>query len=432
MQTWQRHVADVTGERDPATGRHVYTRVVLLAPRRAGKSLLMLARAMATCSTPHARAFYTAAQAQNAARMWRDDWFHTVAPLERRGLVHVTRGNGTEAIAFAAREGSGTFRLVAPTGGAIRGAATNLVVIDEARELSPDGGAELEAAAFPTLATGRGGQAWIVSSAGDATSAWLARWRDLGRAAVDAGRRSGICLVEYAAPEGSDPDDPATWHLAHPGLASGNVNLDAVTADHETMPPDVFAAEYLGWWPETLLDAALLDAWTAGTATVDLADPVAFAVEVDEDRAWCDIVAVGAGRGGVVAELVEHRAHGPWVAGRLAELCERWSPLAVVYDRAGPAAALGPDLVEVPARVVAMTTVECTAAAGSFYDAVLAGRVAHRADVDLDAAVTAARRRRAGGAWLFDRRQPGAGPLIAATLAAWVHRDGMHRPPGIT
>lgn len=433
MLPWQRAVADLTGEIDPDTGRYAYNRVVLLAPRRAGKSLLMLARALSTCTTPRSRAFYTAAHAQNAARMWRDDWFHAVAgfdPDER--WLHITRGNGQEAIAFRPGEGAGTFRLVAPTGAAIRGAATNLVIIDEGRELSPDAGDELEAAAFPTLATGRGGQAWIVSSAGDGSSSWLARWRDLGRAAVAADRRRGICHVEYAAPDGSDPDDPATWYLAHPGLAAGNVNLDAVVADHETMPPDVFAAEYLGWWPEALVDAVLVDAWHAGTGDVDLADPVVFAVEVDEDRSTCDIVAVGAGPGGQVVELVEHREHGQWVAGRLAELAERWSPLAVVYDRAGPAAALAPELLDVPARVIAYTTYDVTAAAGWFYDAVIAGRVGHRADVDLDAAFVAARWRRAGGARLFDRRQPGAGPLIAATMAAWGHRDGMNRPPGVS
>ena len=58
---WQRHVADLAGERDPATGLPAYSRVVLIAPRRAGKSMLMLARALATIRAPHGRAFYCSA-----------------------------------------------------------------------------------------------------------------------------------------------------------------------------------------------------------------------------------------------------------------------------------------------------------------------------------------------------------------------------------
>lgn len=398
--------------------------------------MLMLARALATCSTPpRARAFYVPAHREAGARMWRDDWFPTLADSPAARHVHVTRGNGQEAVAFSRRNGSGTFRLVAASAPAIRSAATNLIVVDEGREVPPDVGDDLEAAAFPTLATGAGGQAWIVSSAGDGRSAWLARWRDLGRAAVDEDRRSGLCLVEYAAPDGADPDDEATWFAGHPGLVSGNVLVDAVRTDHDTMAPDVFAAEYLGWWAGTLVDARLVDAWAAAVTTwptPTLGDPVTLAVELDEDRERAVIVAVGAHRAGAAVELVAAGPVGPWIVPRLVELTDAHNPVAVVWDAGGPAASLGPDLVDVATRLVPLGTRDTAAAAGRFHDDVLAGRVAHVVDVELDAAIDAARRRRAGGAWLFDRRQPGAGPLIAATLAAWVLADGRHQRPRAT
>jgi hypothetical protein len=431
LQDWQRDVLDVAGELDPATGRFAYNRVVLLAPRRAGKSLLTLTLGLATCSQPRRRAFYIAAHAQNAARMWRDDWFAQLASRNLGGVVEITRGNGTEAMTL---RGGGTFRLVAASGAAIRGAATNLVVIDEAREISPDTGDDLEAAAFPTLATGAGGQAWIVSTAGDTDATWLARWRDLGRAAVADDRRHGTCFVEYAAPPGADPDDEATWLAAHPGLASGNVHLEIVRADREVMSADTFAAEYLGLWPEALVDSTLLDAWQAADAAgpVDLGDGLVLAVELDEAREIAVIVAVaGAGDGRIGIELLEHRPHGPWLGRRIAELVDRWAPAAVCYDQSGPAAALAPDLAEVSTAVVGLNTRETAAAAGLLYDRILAGGVAHNGDPLLDAAVRAARRRRVGGSWLFDRRQPGAGPLIAAALATWVHRGGAGRAPQV-
>ena len=205
LQTWQRAVADVATERDPTTGRHAYPRVILLVPRRAGKSLLTLCAALAVAATG-GRVFYASAHRENAARMWRDDWFPLLAPLAAAGYVALTYGNGQEAIRIP---GAGSVRLVAATSDATRGAATNLIIMDEARELSPEQGQAWEAAAFPTQATGRGGQTWIVSNAGDADSAWLAGWRDRGRAATGAGRRDGLALIEYAAPLGADPADEA-------------------------------------------------------------------------------------------------------------------------------------------------------------------------------------------------------------------------------
>jgi len=430
---WQRHALDLAGEIDPDTGRHAYQRVVLIVPRRAGKSLLMLARGLAGgLAGASRRSFYTSAHRENAARMWRDDWFPAVQSCPLRSFTKLTHGNGTETITWRANRS--TFRLVAATGSAIRGAATNLVVIDEAREIRPDAGDALEAAVFPTQATGAGGQTWIVSNAGTADSLWLARWRDLGRAAVAADTRRGLCYIEYAAPDDADPDDEATWWQAHPALGY-HLNIDAMRADHQVMSPDVFGAEYLGRWPESLVDSTLLDAWHASPLVDELVDPVVFAVEIDEDRTTADIVAVGGGPGDRLAvELVDRRPHGSWVVPRLAELCHRWDPIGLGLDAGGPAAALMPELVNVPTRIMPLQTRETTAAAGAFHDLVVQGGVARASgamQLEMDAAIIAGRRRRSAGAWLYDRRQPGAGPLIAASLAAWVRR-GSGAPPTIT
>jgi hypothetical protein len=260
----------------------------------------------------------------------------------------------------------------------------------------------------------------------------LARWRDLGRAAVDAGRTERLAYVEYAAPDDADPDDEATWWAAHPGLGH-HVNIDALRADHEVMGPDVFACEYLGRWPESLADSELIDAWALlEDKSAELVDPVAFGLELDEDRATATIVAASRAGTGYAVELVEHRAHGTWVVPRLVELCDRWGPVAVAYDSAGPAAALAVDLADVPTRLVPLRAADATAAAGWFHDAVVkAGTIAHRPDADLDTAVAAGRRRRAGGSWLYDRRAPGAGPLLAAAAALWALRDATGRTPGI-
>lgn len=404
----------------------------MIAPRRAGKSVLMLATGLANMRSRRARGLYCSAHREAAARMWRDDWFPAIddAPLGR--FTKLVWGNGQETVKWRPGLGPSTFRLIAASGSAIRSAASRLVIIDEARDISAERGADLEGAAFPTQATiPGGGQTWILSSAGDASSRWLARWRDMGRAAVAEGRTSGLAYFEYAAPADADLDDEASWPLWHPGLGH-QVAIEALRDDHEMMTADQFACEYFGWWPESLADSTLTDAWQAAPLVDELVDPIVFAVEVDEDRTTAAIVAVGAGPDGRLAvELVDQRPHGRWVAPRLVELCDRWDPIALGLDAGGPAAALMPDLVDVPTRIMALSTRDATAAAGAFYDLVTLGGAARVANPDLDASIAAGRRRRSAGAWLFDRRSPGSGPLIASTIAAWI-RKGNGAPPTVT
>jgi hypothetical protein len=427
---WQRELVDVAGELRP-DGRFARRYVVTIVPRRAGKTLGALAYALTvTRRRRGSKAFYASHRRETAAALWRDDWLAWLedSPLCPRH-VHLRRSNGSEAITW--RHNRSTFRLLPPNGNAMRSFAADLAFVDEAREFDLDAGAELEGAAFPTQTTGLGGQAWILSNAGTSSSTWLAKWRDLGRASI-ADPTSPICYLEYAAPADADPDDPMTLALAHPGVGF-HVLADAIYDDRAVMTPDSWACEYLGWWPEALIDSALVDAWTAGAVPVlELGAGLTFAVELDEQRSTAMIVAVAdAGDGRLAVELLEHRPHGSWLGPRVAELVDRWAPGAVTFDAGGPAAALAPDLAEVATNVVGLNTRETAAAAGFLYDRILAGDVAHNGDPILDAAIRAGRRRRVGGSWMFDRRQDGAGALIGATLAAWVHRNGAGRAPNI-
>jgi len=426
---WQTHAANVAGTLTPA-GRFRYRRVVLIVPRRAGKTLLILAYALAvTRRRRMARAFVAAHRRETAAAYWRDDWFPRI---EAAGLyprdVHLRRSNGSESIQWKGNRS--VIRLLPPDGDAMRMFASDLAFVDEAREFTLLQGEDFEAAAFPTQATGLGGQFWIVSNAGDMSAAWLRKWRDIGRASVD-DPSSQVCYIEYAAPEGADLDDPETWRAAHPGLGH-HVDIDALAADRESMPPDRFAAEYLGVWPEALIDATLVDAWNRGTdPAAELADPIVLALELSLDRDRFVIVAAGGRDGRCVLETIEDRPHGPWVVARVGELARRWRAAAVVWDAAGPVAALAPDLFDLATNCQALQTRAVTAGAGAMYDAVLAGTISHRGDPTMAEACAKARRRGALGAWLWDRRQAEALPWLAASMARWVWSDQNRTAPSI-
>ena len=300
LTPWQRALADVAGEVDPDTGRLAYQRVVAIVPRRAGKSLLLLCEGLAAGGSHRGRkAFYASHRRETAAAMWRDDWIPWVeeSPLGR--YLTIRRANGSES--FRWRGMGSTLRLLPPDGDAMRSFAANLAMVDEAREFDAGQGEAVEAGMFPTMATGEGGQVWITSSAGDAPSEGLIRWRDIGRAATVADTGRGTCYVEYGAPcdergellPGVDLDDRMVWYAAHPGLGH-HVLLDALEADHEVMRPDTFACEYLGVWPQTRVDQALVDGWAATLdAGATLVGWPAFALETTIDRDRSVIVAAG-------------------------------------------------------------------------------------------------------------------------------------------
>ena len=425
---WQRQLADVAGERRD-DGRLAYRIVVVIVPRRAGKTLLMLTEALkATARTRLARALYIVHRRETGSAMVRDDWFPMLeqSPLSRR--IQIRRANGSEAFAWKGR--GSTMRLMPPDGGAARSFASDLVMIDEAREYTPDQGVEFEAGIWPTQAT-TDGQIWLVSNAGNASATWLAKYRDLGRAAVEGGQTDGVCFVEYAMPDGMDPDDPASWWYAHPGLGH-HVRQEVLEQDHQLMDRDTFATEYLGLWPSTVDDGDLVGAWAK--TIDDGAKPgseVVFAVEtsIDRDRTW--IVAAGLDGDRVCVELVDDRPHGTWVASRLAQLCESHNPLAVTWDRGGPVAALTPTF-DYGAAEAPLGTRDVAAACGWLLDSATSRGLVHRDDPVMSAAAAAAARRPAGGAWIYDRRHPAVGPILAAALACWTLADQTRGIPTIS
>jgi hypothetical protein len=431
---WQTHLAELAGTLD-ARGRFRYRRVVVIVPRRAGKTLVVLAYALAVTRRRNmARAFYASHRRETAAAMWRDDWFPR---LEQSVLypryTNLRRSNGSESIVW--KRNHSIVRLLPPDGDAMRSFASDLAVVDEAREFTLAQGEDFEAAAFPTQATGHGGQFWIVSNAGDMSAGWLRKWRDIGRASVD-DPDSQTCYVEYGAPDGADLDDVAQWRMWHPGLGY-HVELEALIADRESMPPDMFAAEYLGVWPEALVDHELVDAFAT---TIDPnaapANPIVIGLELSIDRKRFVIVVAGTDRTRTgrdcVIEIVEDREHGTWVVPRVAQLVREHRAAAVVWDAAGPVASLAPDLLDLAANCQPLQTRAVTSGAGAMHDATLAGEVWHRDDPRLTAAVTKARQRGALGAWLYDRREIDALPWLAGSMARWIWSDSSRAAPTIT
>ena len=181
---WQRLVADVAGEIHDSGVGFAYPIVVLVVPRRAGKTLLTLARGLAG-SVRHddLRAWYTAQRREDAARQFRDEWTPAILGADiLNAQFRLYRGAGKEGV--WARRGSSRLQIFPPTETALHGHNADLVVFDEAWAFDTLLGDALEAAARPAQLTRPWRQLWIVSAGGTAESTWLDRWMTLGRAAA--------------------------------------------------------------------------------------------------------------------------------------------------------------------------------------------------------------------------------------------------------
>ena len=204
---WQRHVADVAYEVDPATGKLAYREIRLTVPRQSGKTTLMLAVMTHRCLLmgERQRVFYTAQTGKDARLKWEDEH---VPVLERSAfgrLISVRRTNGSEAIRWS--NGS-LWSLLATTESAGHGAQADLGVLDEAFAYVDD---RLEQAMKPAMVTRPQPQLWIVSTAGTEDSLYLNDKVDDGRLRAAAGQTSSVAYFEWSAPEDADIGSEETW-----------------------------------------------------------------------------------------------------------------------------------------------------------------------------------------------------------------------------
>lgn len=437
LQPWQRHVLDVAGELVPDDrGQmvHAYDTVSVAVARRAGKTVLTLARLLATITAARRRcAFYTAQNGKAAAERFRNDWVPlvTVAPI-LAGRLRARLTNGTETLTDTAT--ASYARMFSPIPKALHGDAADLIMFDEAWAHDRERGAELEIAAYPLMATRPGAQLWRMSAAGDVTSTWWIDALEAGRTAAAADTGRGICHLEWTA-EGVDPAtwaDRAVWLDAHPAIRTptnptGVIELAFLEREY-SRDPEQFARSYLNVTDRSGTTSTPIDleAWQALAADAPTRGLVTFGISVAPDQTAAAIVAAHDVAGVSILELIDHRPGYVWVTDRVVDLFDRWNVHTVGIDVAGqsPAAVLERPLTRAGIPLHRFDLADVTGSAADLVAAVKAGTVRHVPHPAIDAAIAGARRRLlTGGAWSWDRRDAATdvSPLEAATFARWCH-----------
>jgi hypothetical protein len=207
---WQllaaRILLGVTSARQyPWRGRWLYPEAALVVARQNGKTTFLVPRIVLGLRAGE-RIIHTA---QN--RELPREVFGMVADvMGAAGLaagVHTIRlANGQEEIRMW---NGGRYRIVAPTRGGARGHPSDLVIVDEAREMDSF---EFIAAAEPTLTTSRHPQMLYLSNAGDDGSVVLNGLRR--RADLD----PRLGYLEWSSAPERALDDHEGWAEANPAL----------------------------------------------------------------------------------------------------------------------------------------------------------------------------------------------------------------------
>lgn len=405
-------------------GSWAATQSVLIQPRQNGKSALFEVILLAALYLfGERKIIYSAHLAKTSSELMT-----RLTGLIRGNpdLAAVTQfyvGNGKESI--KRKDTGAVIEFVTRGKRTVRGGSPQRVIFDEALFLTdPQIQAILPGLSAQSLNAEGAPQFMFGSSAPLDDSEVLLRLR----ATAIAGDMPRTFFAEWSCDPECDPRDRENWYQANPGLGVRISEEWVEQNELAILSPEAFAVERLGIvmaeTRQALIPAKL---WNALRDRDSVAvDPVAFAVEVSEDRDWSVIAVAGrSGFNGTHVEIVDIRSGVDWVQGRLVELCAKWSPVGVGIRSAGPAGSLVPALTAAGLPVSELTARDYARACSDFFDAVQASSIVHRGDDALNAAVGAAARKSSGSAsesWVWDRRRHAVQvePLLAVTVARWV------------
>ena len=441
LDPWQRGVLDAWGARD-ILGEPLYLTCGLSCPRQNGKNSILEACELYKLLVCNEHILHTAHLVKTAATSFRK--LVAIVTNTRNEDIHskvtnIRYGNGEQAIYF---DGGGLIEYSARSRGASRGASYNLVVYDEAQELTDE---QLEAS-LSVLAASPTGRQIIYTGTPPCPSSPGTVFARIRKSAVQQ-KAARTCWHEWSVVECPPPpsrfDDLVdACYDTNPALGI-RLDLDFTKEEFDTMSLDGFARERLGWWSEQSVACAINSGmWHA--AQVDKAHrPTkgkrAFGVKFSpdggivalcgcrlEDEKWAHVELVGA------SPADEGLG---WLCDFLCDEERADTVAAVAVDGRSGADALLDRLAEVYPRqaLPAVGTRGVVAAATMFHEALRDGYVTHLDDPSqqyLDNSALTCIKRPIGsdGAWAYGGAD--SAPIEAASLAYWAAKTSKRDPDG--
>ena len=181
------------------------------------------------------------------------------------------------------------------TASAGHGFSTDLAIADESWRLRPDC---IDQGVIPSMRARPSPLLVMTSTAGDENSTLLRDWRERGLAAIEAGRPSSLCFLEWSMPPGADPYDAALWGWPNPCLGTTLTGETLLAESHG--PRSTFLRASLNVWTASAASWLPAGQWDACAVTVP-PEPVAGVVACEVSQGGDRFCAVRAfNRNGIV------------------------------------------------------------------------------------------------------------------------------------
>ena len=422
---WQRLVLKVMLSRDEHD-KYAASVFALSVPRQNGKSWDVRARCFYGLVCSGEKILFTCQHGDTADEMFKDlsAVFEDEDNVELHALLKAVRKtNGQQAIYL---NNGGYIRFTTRTNSLARGKTYDVLIYDEAQELT----VAQQAASLPTISAGTLGnpQTIYLGTPPDPECAGTVFRTMHDR--VHAGT-STVSWMEWGAAEVGEPREQRRWYETNPSLGL-RLNVSAVEDESNSMPPESFARERLGWWDSatTAADCPIDSAAWDSTSTTDAAPDgvTVFAVKLAADGSTgCLSVAVRPDEGLPHVEAIRHFDASKGLTWLVEWLGRRQDDAALmVIDGTGAATALIDrlkDEQDVPAwQIERPNTADAIAAYARIAADVDEGRMRHYKQDALDGAAKGCIRRRIGsmGGWGFESTDDNDACIIeSAALAYW-------------
>lgn len=432
---WQRAVLSAWLARNPDDG-FACTSCGLSVPRQNGKNALLEMRELYGLCAIGERMLHTAHRVDTARKAFLRlvTFFDSPAHPELGEMVtSIRRTNGQESISLA---NGASIEFSSRVNGGSRGSTYDIVVFDEAQELTDD---QMEAI-MSTMAAAPLGNRQLVFTGTPPSPVSPGTVFKHQRSQALSGKGGRMAWHEWSVDEVGDVSDRSRWYATNPALG---IRLDEgfTATECSTLTADGFARERLGWWCDGSSANAALSRSKWEACAIEKAPPplegdrVAYGVKFTPDGASVALSAAARNpKRKTLIEGLEFKSVSGGINWLAKWLIERKDRCAVcVVDGRSHTAALVQKLQEggFPQRaiVVANSSNVC-AAASMLRNAVDQGEVQHVSPTDLDRSAVAAQRRDIGtnGGWGFGSGDFDCALIESASLAHWGAMTTKRRP----
>lgn len=416
--------------------KFAFTSCGLPIPRQNGKNAVLEMRELYGLCIIGERILHTAHRVDTARKAFLRlvTFFENPEFPEMMDLVAaIRRTNGQECITLV---NGGQIEFSSRVNGGSRGSTYDVVVFDEAQELTDD---QMEAIMSTMAAAPKGNRQMIFTGTppSPVSPGTVFKRRRKNALSNDAG---AICWLEWSVEEIGDVWDRTRWYDTNPAL--GYRIEEAFTEEEcRTLSIEGFARERLGWWTEAegVNNAIRPGLWEAGI--VDVApektdgEKLAYGVKftVDGQKLALSVAVKSPGQRTLV-ECIEFSSALGGINALADWIIQRKNKCSVVaIDGKSNTAALVRKLIDggFPRKaIISMGPTDVGAAATVLLNAIEENEIQHIKAPTLDESATSAQRRTIGnsGAWGFGDGAAESAPIESVSFAYWAVMNTKRKP----